>query len=252
MVFLELCKKELKQSRIRITVFGILLLLIQLFLLQRYFAWQNLFIGLLSVCYIALFPVLMIVLPYQSLQEEWKNKTFFLLGSFPIRFSTVVFAKMAALLLEVLLYMLLTGISFFYLFNHFKAAIMPPAYGGTSPAALLAAQISFLAASYLVFLFTAGALTSWSLLMGRAAARLGWLLSMGMFFAGGWLVLRITPLLAPLFNWLPRVTVVFQNPGAVAAHYYLEYIRPGPLLPILLVGAGLVVLAATIFESYLE
>lgn len=254
MLFLELLKKELKENRVRMIVLGGLLLLWQLFLLQRLNAWGMEIVGVIAVSTGFLLPLLMAILNLQGLHGEWKNKTFYLLGAMPVRFSTIVFAKLVAVLLEVLAYSLITSINIFNFFRLLwdQTMIIPPPLAGYSSAALVTRQVLFVLAVFLVMLLATGALANWSLIMGRLVPRFNWLLSLGMFFTGGWLVMRLTQGLAPLFNWLPQVIMVGQGSSGGIPHYYLTYLKPGPLLLILFVSLGLLALAAYIFERYLE
>ncbi len=251
MAFLNLYKKELRESGFAALILVLLTLGFHFFLYTRITAQNYQFIIGSVLAPFFIFPLYFLVTGYRTFSQEWNDRTIYLLKSLPRRGYTIILAKFLAATTYLLLLIVLTAMTTWQIVMRTMAdfgPVMPVDLTGTS-----IINIVFLTlVGYLGFNLFLYFMVQLACLVSRVYNRFRWLVTILVFYLSGYLSMRIAELLARLFNWMPGLT--FQVSGIGGAEEFTTVITIGSnsFLSLTLVILGFIIGAGLLLEKVLE
>ncbi|MFW5994267.1 MAG: hypothetical protein ACOCQF_03890 [Halanaerobiaceae bacterium] len=251
MAFLNLYKKELRESGFAALILGLLTLAFHFFLYTR-ITVQNyqLIIGSVLTPFF-IFPLFLLVTGYRTFSQEWKDRTIYLLKSLPRRGYTIVIAKFLAALTYLLALIILTTFTTWQIVSRTISdfgSVMPVELTGTS-----IVNIVFLTlAGYLWFTLFLYFMSQLACLVSRVYDRFRWLVTIIVFYLSGYLSLRIAGLLARLFNWMPAISFQISGIGGSEEFQTIITIGSNSFLSLTLVILVFIVGSGLLLEKVLE
>ncbi|SEM72403.1 hypothetical protein [Paenibacillus sp. OV219] len=246
MAFRKLFVKEWRSALPLYGVFSALVLALQLLVLYKSSGWDDADIWLLSF-FLPIIGAGLITIgtSYYQLHMEWRTNSVYLLLSLPVRGWKVLTAKAAAVISLQLLSCLWIAVSFTLVIGlaNWNDWVL-----GSDLEAHYPWMINLVANScWLYFLITALLLVvvQFAYLSGQLVFKFKWLVVGSACLAAIWLLLRISPLISDLLNWLPEIVVRGGEKDIV-------YLHSGPFIGLLFLCAGLMWLNGYIFEKEVE
>ncbi|MDF2714065.1 MAG: hypothetical protein K0R28_990 [Paenibacillus sp.] len=242
MPFRNLLIKELKTIFPLFAVYSVLVVLSHLFILAKSSIWDNDTIFVLSAVMPFLFvSVIALGTGYYQLYSEWKTNSIYLLLSLPVRGWKVLTAKLAAVLLLLILAIAGVGASFSLLllrvkWDEFKGELPLPTLLNVT------ANSFWMYGLVVIFLL---AVIQFAFLCGQLVAKFRWLMVFAAFLSSLWLVVRISPLFSNLLMWIPEIPFGGEDTEVM-------YLHSGPFIVLFILSVGLIGLSGYILEKEVE
>lgn len=242
MPFRNLLIKELKTIFPLFAVYSVLVVLSHLFILAKSSIWDNDTIFVLSAVMPFLFvSVIALGTGYYQLYSEWKTNSIYLLLSLPVRGWKVLTAKLAAVLLLLILAIVGVGASFALLllrvkWDEFKGELPLPTLLNVT------ANSFWMYGLVVIFLL---AVIQFAFLCGQLVAKFRWLMVFAAFLSSLWLVVRISPLFSNLLMWIPEIPFGGEDTEVM-------YLHSGPFIVLFILSVGLIGLSGYILEKEVE
>lgn len=250
--FLQLYKKEIRESLTAWVIFGVLTIGWLIFLHLMKDMWGREEIFALSFIPVTLLPFYTVLAGLLSFRGEWRDDTVFALMSLPVPgwffTGSKYLATMTGLLLMSLLNLIGTAIVSLDLVIEGLASI-PMGVGHHFRVWL--ALIMF----YIFCLLMCGVgylVGQFSYLVSRLVNRFGAVITGVTFLVSIWFIIRVSGVLALGLTWLPDFT--FKSWNIVNGVYHTEVVgfESAPWVALLLVVAGLSYVGSWIFDRVLE
>lgn len=246
MAFRRLFLKEFKSAMPIYVFFSAAVLVLHLFALYKSDDWEDGAIqGISVILPYSLACVLAVGTVYYQLRSEWKANTVYLLLSLPVRGWKVMTAKLAAAIGWLILACMWIAVSFSLLllltnWSRWQASeTLPEAW----PSLLnLAGNVIWI---YLIFASFGLITVQFAFLCGQLVSKFRWLVEGCAFIAILWLVLRVSPMLSGLLQWMP--SIVFGGDELQTV-----YLNSGSFVGLLLISVALTWLNGYIFEREVE
>lgn len=251
----NLYKKELYNLAFFSVVIVLLVLAWEVFLLYKADSWMGDIAVGLSFLPFFLYPLLALLLGYNSYRQEWKEDTQYFLLSLPRRGWEIGLAKTAAAMTFYIAICLLT-ILLIVVFHHsyFAREFMEFNYMGMYEPGFFRGVVFRLSLLYLLYGLTLYIMAQFSQLVSLFFDRFRGFITIVVFIFSHYVIFRGTTLLAPLFRWVPDIPVynyIYSLEEGVARSYDIT-IGSGPFVAFLLMFSGLFLLGSWILEKQLD
>jgi hypothetical protein len=249
--WVSLFKKEIKSMLFTILVSVLLVSAWEIYLITRMDVWPlGLTFGLGFIPF-AIFPLIMLVMGYQSFRQEWKNNTIYLLKSLPRKGYEIVSAKLAS---SSLVYIVLTlytfGLHMFFHWDQFQMLMgqVPEQVANTFSTRMVVLSI----VTYILFGIVPYILSQFSYLVSCFYSKFRWLVSIVVFGLSHYLLIRLSGFVARLFNWLPDIPIDVMWSSPYGEEMATIYLGSGPVIAGLLLLAGFFFTGSWILEKQLD
>ncbi|MEI5906945.1 hypothetical protein WAK64_07725 [Bacillus spongiae] len=233
MKYICLLKKELRFVFPTTLIFSILMIIDHVFVSSKMGSWDLLgqMIGAFVIP-LLLIPVWSTYLMYSILSNEWKQKSIYMLMSFPVRGWTILSIKIAAIF-SAMGFVLLVGIASGYIFFHEQLTSLLPH--------LFFISFSFIA----LFSLTLAVIVTFSFLLSRVMKHFRLVTFLTTFLVSAWGMIEVTLWLSPFISWLPILTWNLPEAGPILFHL-------SSLLILVLFSGGLFLLCCLIYDKRIE
>lgn len=240
-----LYKNDLKSLLFILLVMVLLSFGWQFFLSTRNWSYEVL--GFLGLFPLSGYPLLMLLLGYQSFRKEWRDDTMYFLLSLPRRGWTLILSKVLSVFSVVLIFFGF-HLLFYFLLQREAFQLFNVIFSFVSVENPVL-NIILLGAGFILWGLVLYMLAQFSYLIASFYHRFRWLVSIIVFIISYYLLQRLTFMLGVLFSWLPSYSVYYALRG--------ESIHDGPISGYILLetaplaGGILAVLLFLGFGSYL-
>jgi len=250
--YVQLLKKEIRQAMPMMLLFSIGIVVWMAFLFTRVGTWPPVLPFILGMMTAGFVPFWALWRSFYSLRQEWNGDHMYLLLAFPIPGWHITSAKMLTTIIEMFIYVVFIVIGTLVLFVAGEGGLLP--WELMQDAALYRTAF-FVTLLLITVLFIVMLIIQFSYLFSRLISRLRGLFAVVVGAVSSWFVLRLGGFLAPLFRWIPEVTLHNINLGSDTEAQVLETtIRLGiaPLVAAFVVAIGMFVFGSIILERDVE
>lgn len=249
--WISLLKKEMRSLLFTLLVSALLVTAWEIFLITKMNVWPLGMTFGLGFIPLGIFPLIMLVQGYQSFRQEWKGNTIYLLKSLPRKGYEIVSSKFIA---SGLLYIILTLYTFgLHMFFHRQqlgyllGEVPEPMLESYSPRMAIIGIFVYLAIGFIPYI-----ISQFSYLVSCYFSKFRWLVSIVVFGLSHYLLVRLSGLIARLFNWLPDIPIDVMWSGPYGEEVATLYLGSGPIIAAFVVLLGFFLTGSWILENQLD
>lgn len=251
--YMQLLKKEMRQTAPMMLLFGGGLVLWIVYLFSKAGVWPGHLPFILALAPSGFIPFWALWRSFYGLRQEWNGDHMYLLLALPIPGWYVTSTKMLSTLIEMFVYVALIVSGSLILYFSVEEAVLPWELVREAQLLRMAWLVSLLTT---IVLFSGMFIIQFSYVFSRLINKFRGLFAVAVGIVSSWLVIRIGAFVAPLLRWIPDVKLpnvnLVQNIDSHELELLTFFVDPAPVVAVFLGAFVLFVFGSIILERDVE